>query len=297
MYQEDNFFSSLQKHFNQKFYTYIQQYSIPSKTLHDAIMYVCLNSGKRLRPIIVYGTGLLLHLDRDALDDIAIAIELMHTYSLVHDDLPAMDDDDMRRGKPSCHIAYNEATAILVGDALQSLSLSILLDSVAIPSHLKAPLASSLLHLSGAKGMISGQQLDLELLISPSLNLDQLNQIHFLKTACMLKACVELPLIFNQEPQSSDRYRLLQSFANELGIAFQMQDDYLDHYGKTNSLGKVHQSDKKNGKKTFVDFYEKNVLKELIHDTFRKAKDQLLTISTDKNTPLIEITSYLMNRH
>ena len=265
---------SLQIHFNKQLDGYLSNLSSPSNTIIDAMRYSSLSKSKRLRPLLVYATGLHLNIELATLDSIAIAIELMHTYSLIHDDLPAMDDDDLRRGKPSSHIQFNEATAILAGDALQNLAIEAVLEEPLTSDTKKNKMAIYLLRASGYQGMIAGQCLDMELLDSPSLTLSTLQEIHLLKTACLLNACIKLPLLLADNVDMITKKRLDQLGSN-LGLAFQIQDDYLDRYGDSQTLGKQQGSDLTSHKKTFADFYPQAEHAALIAQYYQQAEHAL----------------------
>lgn len=246
---------------------FLNNQSIPATRLREAIYYVLFPGGKRLRPQLVYAVGQLVNLPIETLHPIAIAIELMHAYSLVHDDLPAMDNDDFRRGQPTCHKAFDEATAILVGDALQSLAISALIQ-MNIPS-VSLHQIQILLQSSGPAGMISGQCLDLTLL-SHRIDESLLRTIHQLKTSELLLACVNMVLA-TLPPEQQAHYAFLSELALHLGLAYQMQDDYLDAY-QTENHGKGHCSDGANDKHTFTSLYTEPELKVLINKTFDEAK-------------------------
>ncbi len=224
--------------------------------LHQAMRYVISNGGKRLRPILVYATGHALGADITELDAPACAVELIHTYSLIHDDLPAMDDDDWRRGQPTCHKAFDEATAILAGDGLQALAFS-LLAQAGIPGsaggspakqHLR--MIAALATAAGVIGMVGGQALDLAATGRP-LDLTHLQTIHRLKTGALIQCCIELGLIAANLDQTTNIASPLREFASYLGLAFQIQDDILDVEGDITTLGKPPGSDKRHAKLTY----------------------------------------------
>lgn len=220
--------------------------------LHEAMHYAVFNGGKRLRPLLVYATGAMLQVPLSLLDKIAAAIEFLHCYSLVHDDLPAMDNADLRRGKPSTHKAFDEATAILVGDALQSLAfetLSSISEAELAPKNtleLSRVLAKSV----GSFGMAGGQMLDLHP-SQPTLSQDLLTELHEMKTGKLLQACIEMPIICANIQDLSVATRL-QDAAKKLGLAFQVQDDLLDHLSNTEQLGKPQGQDQQANKCTFA---------------------------------------------
>lgn len=219
-------------------------------TIKQATFYSINNGGKRLRPFLVYSVGNLLGADDTDLDVAAAAIECIHSYSLVHDDLPAMDDDDLRRGKPTCHIAFNEAQAILAGDALQTLAFELLSEhSFKVSAKQQLKMINTLAYASGLQGMVGGQALDLNA-TGKSVSLSELEHIHNLKTGALLNCAIELgalcaPCIDENIIAS------LNIYGKKLGLAFQVQDDILDVEGDTYTLGKPQGSDEGNHKSTY----------------------------------------------
>ncbi len=272
-----------------------QKLEVPSERLKAAMKYAVLGQGKRLRPLLIYLTGKALNIPFEALDNIACAVECMHAYSLVHDDLPAMDNDDLRRGKPTCHKAFDDATAILAGDALQALAFQqiFLIDSQWVAPAQKNDLALLLSMSCGAQGMVSGQAMDLEYL-HQTCSQDLLKKIHQLKTGIFLETSVEL-VILTQPKMELDKKQALRSFAQHLGLAFQMQDDYLDVYGNTNDLGKSCGSDERQGKKTYAFFYSREELLCLWQGLYREAIDALGLLS-DTAEGLRHLVNYLVGR-
>ena len=248
---------------------------IPAPLIKEAIHYCLFPGGKRVRPLLIYACGELFDIPLVSLDILAAAIEMIHVYSLIHDDLPAMDNDDLRRGRPTCHRAFDEATAILVGDGLQALAVDILLQQ--LPSHL-APqqiitITHTLIQACGPSGMVSGQSLDLSLLQQGKIDETHLQIIHQLKTGQLIKACVNMTLEACT-PDPSDAAALRQ-FAHHLGLLFQMQDDYLDYYGQFDVLGKGRSSDLANQKQTFATLYTAEVLAALISEHINIARRSL----------------------
>lgn len=244
---------------------------IPAPRLKDAMFYTLFPGGKRFRPLLVYLCGELIGVNLRCLDIIAAAIELMHCYSLVHDDLPAMDNDDLRRGKPSCHRAFDEATAILVGDGMQAMAVDILLTH--LPHLLPLPqviqVTQTLIKACGPAGMVSGQSLDLSELTNPNITEQLLRDIHMLKTGQLMIACIDMVLASgNPTPLLG---AALQQFAHHVGLVFQMQDDYLDRYSTTETLGKGRASDAANEKITFANIYSQEGLSQQITEHFNLA--------------------------
>jgi farnesyl diphosphate synthase len=223
--------------------------SAASRSLLDAMRHAALDGGKRMRPLLVYAAGTAFGCDENLLDAPAAAVELIHAYSLVHDDLPAMDDDSLRRGKPTVHVAFGEATAILAGDALQSLAFGLLAQS-RLPASVCVAMFGELASAAGACGMCGGQALDLEATgRGASLDATSLQQLHALKTGALLRAAVRLGAIA-AEVDPSTRQRL-DVFADALGLAFQIRDDLLDVESDSATLGKTAGKDVAQAKATF----------------------------------------------
>jgi farnesyl diphosphate synthase/geranylgeranyl diphosphate synthase type II len=205
--------------------------------LLEAMRYSTLAGGKRIRPILVYATGEAMGASLELLDAPAAAVELIHVYSLVHDDLPAMDNDDLRRGRPTCHRAYDEATAILVGDALQARAFEVLANtSASLPAASRLEMLRVLADAIGARGMAGGQAIDLEA-VNQRLDEPALERMHRQKTGALIQASVLLGAICAGIPNANERAALAE-FGAEIGLAFQIQDDILDVEGTTQSLGK-----------------------------------------------------------
>ncbi|ASQ46902.1 polyprenyl synthetase family protein [Legionella clemsonensis] len=282
-------------HYEIIFNQIVSQADIPAPRLKEATLYSLFSGGKRLRPLLVYLCGEVTDVQQATLDIIATAIELIHCYSLIHDDLPAMDNDDFRRGKPSCHRAFDEATAILVGDGLQALAVDILLTH--LPQYLTPLQVKNITHelvkASGFSGMVSGQSLDLSELSSRTIAESRLCFIHSLKTGKLISACFNMVLAASQA--SITTTDALRDFATQLGLVFQMQDDYLDHYTETNQLGKGRASDAANNKITFATLYDKTALLALIHNYFQQAREALAPLG-DKANNLIALTEYIQQR-
>jgi len=242
----------------------------PPQRLHAAMRHAVLDGGKRIRPLLVYATAHALGDDRDALDAPAIAVELVHAYSLVHDDLPAMDDDALRRGKPTVHVAFDEATAILAGDALQALAFE-QLATAALPADIRVAMLRELAVAAGARGMCGGQALDID---ATGQNWGQsevlhrnarpnpedrceihsdpmsaLQRMHALKTGALLRASVRLGALAADADAAARQ--ALDAFADALGLAFQIRDDLLDIEGDSATLGKTAGKDVAQAKATF----------------------------------------------
>jgi len=218
--------------------------------LHRAMRYAVLGGGKRLRPLLVYAAGHALGEDGPQLDAAACAVELIHAYSLVHDDLPAMDDDALRRGRPTCHIVFGEAMAILAGDALQALAFEILADDSSQHTDPTTSMAMlrALGRACGAEGMAGGQALDLAAVGHP-LTLNELEHMHACKTGALIRASVQLGALV--AGADGDTLQALDRYAHAVGLAFQVRDDILDVEGESAVIGKTAGKDAAAAKPTF----------------------------------------------
>jgi farnesyl diphosphate synthase len=223
--------------------------AVPTR-LHEAMRYSVLGGGKRVRPALLFATARAVGLAEDEVEAAACAIELVHVYSLVHDDLPAMDDDDLRRGRPTCHKAYDEATAILVGDALQPLAFQLLATDPALPAApaIRLRLIELLADASGTFGMAGGQAIDLAVQ-GKRLDVSQVEEMHARKTGALIRASVLMAAVCapTLEPRL---FEALAAFASPIGLAFQIQDDLLDVLGDTSTLGKATGADSERAKPT-----------------------------------------------
>jgi geranylgeranyl pyrophosphate synthase len=223
--------------------------AVPTR-LHEAMRYSVLGGGKRVRPALLFATARAVGLSEEEVEAAACAIELVHVYSLVHDDLPAMDDDDLRRGRPTCHKAYDEATAILVGDALQPLAFQLLATDAALPAApaIRLRLIELLADASGTFGMAGGQAIDLAVQ-GKRLDVSQVEEMHARKTGALIRASVLMAAVCapTLEPRL---FEALAAFASPIGLAFQIQDDLLDVLGDTSTLGKATGADSERAKPT-----------------------------------------------
>lgn len=227
---------------NQKLSSYLHSAPPISAKLNEAMLYGALLGGKRVRPFLVYAVGSMLETPLDTLDPIACAIECIHAYSLIHDDLPAMDDDDLRRGQPTCHKKFDEATAILAGDALQAFAFDIISKpNIDLNSQTQLKMINCLAKASGQQGMCAGQALDLAA-ENKQIDLLSLEQIHRTKTGALIEVAVELGALSKAE-LPEQHLTLLLSYAKSIGLAFQVQDDILDIISDTETLGKPQGSD------------------------------------------------------
>ncbi|PVZ87355.1 (2E,6E)-farnesyl diphosphate synthase [Serratia sp. S1B] len=263
-----------------------------------AMRHGTLLGGKRLRPFLVYVTGQMFGLSLDNLDAPAAAVECIHAYSLIHDDLPAMDDDDLRRGQPTCHIKFGEANAILAGDALQTLAFSILADAPMPDVLLQDRLAmiSELANASGVAGMCGGQSLDLEA-EGKQIDLLALEQIHRHKTGALIRAAVRLGALAAGE---SGRAALpqLDRYAAAIGLAFQVQDDILDVVGETEKIGKRQGSDQQLGKSTYPALLGLDSAKLKAWDLYQEALTALEALAAKNydTAPLRALANFIIER-
>jgi len=215
--------------------------------LVDAMRYATLNGGKRIRACLIYAAGEAVGGDAETLDDAACAVELIHSYSLIHDDLPCMDDDDLRRGRPTCHRAFDEATALLAGDALQGLAFEILADSA---DNRRIAMMRLLARAIGARGMAGGQAIDLAA-VGRSVSPEALEDMHRRKTGALIHASVMLGAMAAPEPVPASVTEALDAYGRAIGLAFQIVDDILDEEGDTETLGKTSGADRARGKPTY----------------------------------------------
>ena len=265
--------------------------------LRDAMRYSLFNGGKRVRPILVYASGLavggaLSPAQQASLDTIACALECIHAYSLVHDDLPAMDDDDLRRGKPTCHIAFDEATAILAGDALQTLAFELLSETPHLDDACKITLLQQLTRASGVRGMVLGQAIDLAA-VNHQLDLTQLETMHRHKTGALISASVAMGAIAcgADEP----RLHALDTYAAAIGLAFQVQDDILDVITDTATLGKQQGADIARNKPTYVSLLGLDNARAKARELHQQAL-AALTEFDQRAEPLRALSAYIIER-
>ncbi|WP_106476699.1 (2E,6E)-farnesyl diphosphate synthase [Phytohalomonas tamaricis] len=262
----------------------------PDSRLERAMRYSVLGGGKRLRPVLVYAAGRAVGADMAMLDAPAAAVELIHAYSLVHDDLPAMDDDDLRRGQPTCHRAFDEATAILAGDALQALAFEVL----ASADHPRlGALIRTLGHASGRSGMAGGQALDLAA-VGNRPDAEQLSVLHRHKTGALITASVRLGALVTLD-ESDARLEALTRYGEAIGLAFQIHDDILDVTGSTDVLGKTQGADAKRNKPTYPALLGLDEAKRKAQALLDEALDALVSLGDDAR-PLADLARYMIER-
>ncbi|WP_331352062.1 (2E,6E)-farnesyl diphosphate synthase [Cellvibrio sp. UBA7671] len=261
--------------------------------LRAAMRYSLFNGGKRVRPILAYAAALAVQpgINLNLIDPIAAALECLHSYSLVHDDLPAMDDDDLRRGKPTCHIAFTEATAILAGDGLQTLAFD-LLTTTDLPAATQIELIRQLTQGSGVDGMVLGQAIDLAA-VDHQLNLAQLETMHRHKTGALIRASVAMGAI--SAGADDKQLAALDNYASAIGLAFQVQDDILDVTGDTTTLGKQQGADIARNKPTYVSLLGLDAAKTKADELHRQALGAL-GMFDESAAPLRQLASYIVQR-
>jgi geranylgeranyl pyrophosphate synthase len=269
--------------------------TLSPQRLHAAQRYAVLSGGKRLRPLLVYCTGEALGVPAGVLDAPAAAVELIHSYSLVHDDLPAMDNDDLRRGQPTTHRAFDEATAILAGDALQVLAFSLLArdraPGVSFEARLK--MIQILADASGTAGMAGGQALDLSA-VGRSINLEELEAMHRLKTGALIRASVLLAAACAPDLSAAE-WDALEGYSEDIGLAFQIQDDILDVEGSTEDLGKTAGADAARDKPTYPSVLGLEIAKTRARELQRRACDRL-AIFGGRASILVWLASFVVDR-
>lgn len=263
----------------------------PQKTVMEAARYAALGGGKRLRPFLMVETARMLGRESDAIWDVAAALECLHVYSLVHDDLPCMDDDDLRRGKPTVHKAYDEAMAVLAGDALLTHAFQIIAEAD-LADAVKVSLMAKLGQAAGMHGMIGGQVVDIT--VSESERDEALiTQLQDMKTGALIRYAVEAGAIMGGA--TAAQMDSLTTYADAIGLAFQIKDDVLDVEGDAALVGKAVQKDSDMGKVTFVSILGLDAAKLKAHDMGQHAKNNLLDFGTEADI-LIKTVDFILDR-
>ena len=276
-------------HLRTRVEAYLETLRFPAvEGLEEAMRYSLLAGGKRIRPVLALATASDTGHDPETVLPLAAAIELIHTYSLIHDDLPAMDDDDLRRGKPTNHKRFGEDVAILAGDALYAEAFRLVTcDQAGEPAHVLAAVAE-LAGATGVDGMVGGQYLDVQGLT------EDIRHLHALKTGRLIGASVECVLLCTGAPQPTTT--LFRAFAAELGVLFQIVDDILDVTGTDDALGKPSGSDERHGKDTYVTRYGLDGARELADESHRKAQEHLAAAAPGGAPELEQITDFIHTR-
>ncbi len=260
--------------------------------LHEAMRYAVLNGGKRVRATLAYATGEAVGADAALLDAPACAVELIHAYSLVHDDLPTMDDDDLRRGKPTCHRAFGEANALLAGDALQSFAFQVLSDAASKADH-GVEMVTTLAHASGSLGMAGGQAIDLAA-VGRELSLDELESMHRHKTGALIRASVRLGALCATDV-SARQLEQLDAYAACIGLAFQVRDDILDVEADTETLGKAQGADMALNKPTYPSLLGLSSAKQKAEELHARAIAELADFDA-RADGLRGLSAFIVNR-
>ena len=271
--------------------TYLPSADTDPDRLHQAMRYAC-SGGKHLRALLIYACGATLGVESERLDPAACAVEFIHAYSLVHDDLPGMDNDDLRRGHPTVHKAYDEATAILVGDALQTLAFNVLANAGPLDAEQRVRMISCLTLAAGSLGMAGGQAVDMAS-ENGTLSIEQLESMHGRKTGALIRAACQLAGIAAQAPNSVRN--ALDSYGKFLGLAFQVQDDVLDQIADTATLGKTAGKDQLQHKSTFPSLLGLEQAQHRAAALFDEARAAARTIS-DEPGPLLWLTDHIQQR-
>jgi farnesyl diphosphate synthase/geranylgeranyl diphosphate synthase type II len=262
--------------------------------LHNAMRYSLFNGGKRIRPMLTYASAQLVGEISSLTDAAAASIESIHAYSLIHDDLPAMDDDNLRRGKPTCHIQFDEATAILAGDALQTFAFELLSQAELKNTDKQLTLIQELTKASGRHGMITGQMIDLSS-ENKNISLAELELMHLHKTGALIKASVRMGALSTANP-NPEVLAKLDAYAHAIGLAFQVQDDIIDLTSDTKTLGKTQFSDAEANKATYPKLLGLDGAKALVLRLHQEALEQITEFG-DKSQPLTELANYIIDRN
>jgi len=266
--------------------------SIPAR-LHEAMRYATLGGGKRVRPLLAHAAGELTGATPEALDVVGCAVEMIHAYSLVHDDLPCMDDDVLRRGRPTCHVEFDEATALLVGDSLQTMAFELLASQPLGNPQQQLEMIALLAHASGSRGMAGGQAIDLGSVGKP-LTQPELELMHALKTGALIRAAVLLGALAGQ-PLSTNERSNLDRFAKRAGLLFQVVDDILDCTASTATLGKTAGKDEAADKPTYVALLGLEKARAYADELRADARDAL-AIFGDRATRLNQLADFICHR-
>ena len=264
--------------------------------LHNAMRYSVFGDGKRIRPGLIYSVGSAFNIPYEKLDSVAAAIELIHVYSLIHDDLPAMDNDDLRRGKPTCHKAFGEANAILAGDALQALAFNKLCASAEAKKNggLCAQWVKMLGDAAGSQGMAGGQVLDLAA-VGKNISKNDVEKIHRLKTGSLIHAGIMMATLLDDANLSRKENDEISQFALDIGLAFQIKDDILDVEGSSADLGKLKGSDAARGHPTYVTVFGIEVAKDILEKLLEKAL-QHIDFLEESGEQLRNLSKYIVRR-
>jgi len=267
---------------------------VPTR-LHEAIRYAVLGGGKRVRPLLAFAAGEAVGADAARVERVACAVECIHAYSLVHDDLPCMDDDVLRRGKPTAHVAFGEATALLAGDSLQALAFQLLSDTrLADRAEDQVEMVRLFAHACGSRGMAGGQAIDLDS-VGKRINLEELEHMHVHKTGALIRAAVMLGAHCGPSDDVAPKLECLDRYARAIGLAFQVVDDILDYEAPTASLGKTAGKDAAQDKPTYVSVMGIGRAKEFARELRGRAVDALAPLG-GRGTRLAQLADFIVYR-
>ncbi|WP_426194412.1 polyprenyl synthetase family protein [Massilia sp. DWR3-1-1] len=289
----DGWMQTVQTHVEEALGRYLPAAASEPARLHEAMRYTVLGGGKRVRPLLVFAAGVVSGAELDVLARAAAAVEMIHAYSLVHDDMPCMDDDALRRGQPTVHIAYDEATALLVGDALQAQAFEVLANDPLVPPARLLAMLRVLAGAAGSAGMCGGQAIDLAS-VGVSLTLAQLERMHQLKTGALLKASVMLGALAGR-PVTDAESAALATYSNAIGLAFQVVDDVLDATADSATLGKTAGKDAAANKPTYVSILGLDESRALAQTLRRDAHEALLPFG-EQGRRLRELADLIVQR-
>jgi farnesyl diphosphate synthase len=268
--------------------------TVPPTRLHEAMRYSTLGGGKRVRPMLAFAAGQVCDADVKRLKIVGAAVEMIHAYSLIHDDLPCMDDDVLRRGKPTCHVEFDEATALLAGDALQALAFQLVAEyRLADSADEQLKLTALFAHACGSRGMAGGQAVDLSN-VGKAISLPELEYMHILKTGALIRASVLMGAACGT-PLSEAERNALDHYAKCVGLAFQVVDDILDEEASTEALGKTAGKDKEQGKPTYVSLMGLNPAKTFAKELLADALDALKEFD-GRADRLRELAAFIVKR-
>jgi geranylgeranyl pyrophosphate synthase len=271
----------------------IPQAAGPASKLYKAMRYSVFNGGKRVRPALCFAAADAIGASNSNTAKVAAAVEMIHAYSLIHDDLPAMDDDDLRRGVPTCHIKFDEATAILAGDGLQSLAFKQLTELADLPASINLKLIAILSDLAGCNGMVSGQAVDLAS-TGKQLSADELDYMHNHKTGALIEASVVMGALATHQATDT-QIEALKQYARAIGLAFQIQDDILDVESSTEELGKSQGSDSANDKATYTSILGLEKARSEAERLHQNSVDALSIFSASAD-PLRALAKFIVHR-
>lgn len=289
------FFSGYRDLIDDQLKTYINEFSYSDVRLAEAIQYSTLLGGKRIRPILTLATAKCVGTSTDGAIPYACATEFIHAYSLIHDDLPAMDNDQLRRGQPTCHIAFNEATAILAGDALQTMAFELIANKSTLSASKTLKIIQTLTKASGARGMVYGQALDFDS-VGKQLDLATLEKMHRHKTGILIEASVTIGALTSNKDLLETELNLFKKYGQAIGLAFQVQDDILDIISDTTTLGKTQGADKALNKPTYPALLGLDGAKNKLYGLHDEALACLSGLSRFDTHQLAQISHFIIER-